>query len=283
MKNNKLYLLILSGILSIAAGAGAGLIFNAVTSAKPARPDKNQSMLVADNMPVQNTSPVISNIGESDSSSKPSYQTEDTLRPDAQYEIPVDTQAVGAASAPTIDNSAESTSALDILAISKVTRIFNERTRFYKITIDTTQVSSACSAIYTLYDEKKKSISSSDTGAFSNVPQTEKGVYYVSVKDKKTGIESELKQISGCVIKKISPKRIEDICNSGDYGTMTRAESYSISPSLTFNCTGNVGVTPTNIADICTKISLGVWTKVKIDSMHYDQLYRVDSINLTVL
>lgn len=138
------------------------------------------------------------------------------------------------------------------------------------------------SVIYELYDDGRKLISSGNSSTLI-VPQSQSGKYFVVVKDSKTGDSCEPYEIKGCNIQKMSKSRLEQICNSGDYTTMRNIEAYEISSSLKLSF---VGVSDDDMAssidDICTRISLGIWSSVSIVEIRYDDLNLVEFVKFRV-
>lgn len=160
---------------------------------------------------------------------------------------------------------------------------FHVRKRTYSVRVHTeTKSGETANVEYTLYDDTGTVVSSGASPDFT-VPQSESGVYYVRVTDKATGETSSPFEIKGCRIRKMSAKRLEQICNSGDYTTMRNVEAYELAPDLTLHFTGIADdQEASSIDDICTRISLGIWKSVAVLDVQYDELNLVESVKFQV-
>lgn len=160
---------------------------------------------------------------------------------------------------------------------------FHVRKRTYSVRVHTeTKSGETANLEYTLYDDTGTVVSSGASPDFT-VPQSESGVYYVRVTDKTTGETSSPFEIKGCRIRKMSAKRLEQICNSGDYTTMRNVEAYELAPDLTLHFTGIADdQEASSIDDICTRISLGIWKSVAVLDVQYDELNLVESVKFQV-
>lgn len=161
---------------------------------------------------------------------------------------------------------------------------FQVRSRMYVVTVHVKEQAGADKNwIYELHNDENKLISSESSSRLI-VPQSQSGIYYVTVKDAETGGKSRPYEITGCIIRKMQKSRLEQICNSGDYTTMRNMEAYELSPSLVLEFTGisDEEDKAASIDDICTRISLGIWSSVSIMDIRYDDLNRVSSVEFKV-
>lgn len=136
--------------------------------------------------------------------------------------------------------------------------------------------------IYEVYDDNNTLISSTDTDKLV-IPQSQSGIFHIVVRNTKTEEYSEPYEVKGCKIHRMSKNRLEQICNSGDYTTMRNTEAYELSPSLKLSF---VGVSQedqvASIDDICTRITLGIWSSVSIVEIRYDNLNLVEFVKFKV-
>lgn len=160
---------------------------------------------------------------------------------------------------------------------------FMVRERAYSVTVHTEVPSGTGSALkYNLYDDSRNLVKSVNTDRFA-VPQSESGIYYVTVTDTSTGKSSVESEIKGCVVRRMSKARLEQICNSGDYTTMRNAEAYELSPDIKLEFVGDTGGQgAVSIDDICTRISLGIWSSVSVAEIEYDDLNLVKFVKFQV-
>lgn len=135
---------------------------------------------------------------------------------------------------------------------------------------------------YILYDDSGNIAESGPSPDFT-IPQSASGVYFVRVRNAGTGEVSEPYEIKGCRIQKMSAKRLEQICNSGDYTTMRNVEAYELSPDINLLFDGIPDdQKASSIDDICTRISLGIWKGVTVLEIKYDELNLVESVKFRV-
>lgn len=158
---------------------------------------------------------------------------------------------------------------------------FSVKDRYYIVTVHAA-ASNASTVEYILENENGIIISSGESAQIK-VPQSQSGIYYVSAMDTKTGAKGDSKEIKGCIIRKMSKSRLEQICNSGDYTMMRNAEAYELSPSIKLSFIGiPEDQEAASIDDICTRISLGIWSSVSIVEILYDDLNLVQSVKFQV-
>lgn len=160
---------------------------------------------------------------------------------------------------------------------------FIVRDRYYMVTVDLDpSMEDKAGLEFNLYDDGGTLVKTEKTPRFS-VPQSESGVYYISVTDTETGMTSDKYEIKGCVVRRMSKARLEQICNSGDYTTMRNVEAYELSPDITFAFTGDgEDKKAVSIDDICTRISLGIWSSVSILDIAYDEMNLVKYVKFQV-
>ncbi|HIZ87198.1 MAG TPA: hypothetical protein IAC03_03435 [Candidatus Coprenecus pullistercoris] len=172
------------------------------------------------------------------------------------------------------------------LVIEKVDGpLFMVRSRKYSVTVklqDQDKID-AGRVVYELYDDGNNLIASEKSPSLI-IPQSRSGVYSVIVKDTETGYRSGPYKITGCRIQRVEKGRLEHICNSGDYNIMGKTEAYAFSPSLTLEFSGISGEEDkaASIDDICTRISLGIWSSVSVMDIRYDDLNRVEYVKFKV-
>lgn len=134
---------------------------------------------------------------------------------------------------------------------------------------------------YLVYDDQNNLVKTETRNVFA-LNATNSGKYYLVARETTTGKESDALAVTGCTIRKMSKARLEQICNSGDYSTITKGEAYDFADdyTMTFN---PAGVYASSIADICTKISLDIWKSVKVSNIVYDNLGRIKQIKFDVV
>ena len=113
--------------------------------------------------------------------------------------------------------------------------------------------------------------------------QSEYGVYYVRAINENSGQSTDLLLVSGCEPKKMSPERLLEICSSGDYTTMENSEAYQFNPELELAFNGvDQDIWAHSISEICTRISLEIWSSVSISRIEYDDNYRISRVEFDV-
>lgn len=161
---------------------------------------------------------------------------------------------------------------------------FSVRKRTYSVRIHAEVPSEENPSLeYILYDDAGKMLQSGASPALV-LAQCESGVYFVAAKDTVTGEVSEKYEIKGCRIRKMSAKRLEQICNSGDYTSMRNVEAYELSPEIELSFEGiPEDSKAASIDDICTRISFGIWKSVSINDIRYDELNLVEYVKFRVV
>lgn len=174
---------------------------------------------------------------------------------------------------------------MPLLSIEKVEGpSFQVRSRMYYATV---YVNSHYEAkddlVYELHNDDNELISSGNSSRLE-IPQSQSGVYYVTVRDIEAGDRSKPYEITGCRIQRMEKSRLERICNSGDYTTMRNMEAYELSSSLTLEFSGvsEDEDVAASIDDICTRISLGIWSSISVMDIRYDGLNRIEFVKFKV-
>ena len=161
--------------------------------------------------------------------------------------------------------------------------VFSVRDRHYSVTVHAAAGPDRTGDLEYVLQDDSGEVLSSGTSPVISVPQSESGVYYVYVRDAGTGEEGDPYEIKGCRVRKMEKSRLEQICNSGDYTTMRNAEAYELSPSLTLAFEGiPEDSKAASIDDICTRISLGIWSSVAVLEIRYDELNLVEYVKFQV-
>lgn len=136
---------------------------------------------------------------------------------------------------------------------------------------------------YILYDDSGTELKSG-TSPNLTLDQCESGIYFVEVRNTVTQDVSDKYEIRGCRIQKMSAKRLEQICNSGDYTTMRNIEAYELSPEMELSFEGIPDDNKAaSIDDICTRISFGIWKSVSISEIRYNDLNLVEYVKFRVV
>lgn len=136
---------------------------------------------------------------------------------------------------------------------------------------------------YILYDDSGTELKSG-TSPNLTLEQCESGIYFVAVRNTVTQDVSDKYEIRGCRIQKMSAKRLEQICNSGDYTTMRNIEAYELSPEIELSFEGIPDDNKAaSIDDICTRISFGIWKSVSISEIRYNDLNLVEYVKFRVV
>lgn len=158
---------------------------------------------------------------------------------------------------------------------------FNVKYRNYEVRPKATlEGCDTASFEYLVFDDQNNYLKTETKKVFA-LDATASGKYYLLARETTTGKESDVLEITGCTVRKMSKSRLEQICNSGDYSNLTREEAYDFAENytMTFNPSTN---SASSISDICTKISLGLWKSVKVNDIVYDNKGRIKQIKFNV-
>ena len=211
------------------------------------------------------------------------------LTPTAPPAIPEPAKPVSQIQTGEMDNdSVEQATPVEQTSTIEIERVegpsFLVRSRMYSATVYVKGIADDGSEIiYELYNDGNELISN-DNSSKLIIPQSLSGVYFVTIRNSDTGERSKPYEITGCVIQRMEKSRLEQICNSGDYTTMRNMEAYELSSSLTLEFSGvsEDEDVATSIDDICTRISLGIWSSVSVVDIRYDSLNRIEFVKFKV-
>ena len=160
---------------------------------------------------------------------------------------------------------------------------YNYKKRTYTVKLTTINTDGA-SLKYEILNENKELIKKRSTLTITLDP-TESGVYYARViATKGSDVRTAEVQITECTAHKMTAARLETICNSGNYSTMTTQESYDLvsKPKLTFNGLPKAKWAR-NLSDVCKKISNRTWKSVQVKNVTYDNKYRISAVEFDVV
>lgn len=134
---------------------------------------------------------------------------------------------------------------------------------------------------YLIYDNQNNLIKTETRSRFA-LNATESGRYYLVARETTTGEESDPVEITGCKVRKMTKERVEQICNSGNYSTQAKEEAYAYNPDLVlkFNSSSENAY---SISEICNTIDMGIWQKVTVSDIKYDNLGRIKEIKFNVV
>lgn len=168
------------------------------------------------------------------------------------------------------------------LQLTCSTPAFDVKNRTYTVKLTATNVTGA-SLKYEILNENHGLVQSTTSTTVTLAP-TENGVYYAKVSATKgSDVQTAEVRITGCKIKKMSKERLQTICNSGNYSTMTNKEAYDFASNISLSFIGvEQDYWPNSISEVCTRIYSEIWKSVTVKKVTYDAKHRISAVEFEV-
>lgn len=176
-----------------------------------------------------------------------------------------------------------------IPVISEVTAPKREADGRFSFSV-TSSVASGDDLLYVLYGDKDCTVEVAKElqGNFNGIAPTASQTYWLKVQNMASGDWSTVTEVKGFVqlvmYEKITAAELEQICNSGDYGTASPNFSKRISSKFSII---SRGMKPeenpvSTVGDICSKVAMGIWRSVSVENITYDSQNRMKELTLRV-